>query len=176
MKQRWLEWDKSQACLKKWSWQMTSSSSIFKPCHFSPHTKALASKVFPYLFLLIIRKYQVVLKLKYFYSVPVAWKYTYLCNYHCLIRISYQISIFLGLLLRNLALWFGQVLLPADLWAITRRPSNLNKHNETCCLLIALFAAGCIPQASSVWTLVHSVVKYSRPPDLKSSSNVSLSH
>ena len=31
-----------------------------------------------------------------------------------------------------------------------------------------------ILSASSVWTLVHCVVKYSRPPDLKSSSNVSL--
>ena len=78
---RWLEWDKSQACLKKWSWQMTSSSSIFKPCHFSPHTKALASKVFLYsLFLLIIWKYQVCIPevRKYFYSVPVAWWYTYI--------------------------------------------------------------------------------------------------
>ena len=61
---------------------------------------------------------------------------------------------------------------------------------------MALCAAGCILQAklpslntqpppgsprltilsaSSVRTLVHCVVKYSRPPDLKSSSNVSLS-
>ena len=31
-----------------------------------------------------------------------------------------------------------------------------------------------ILSASSVRTLVHCVVKYSRPPDLKSSSNVSL--
>ena len=30
--------------------------------------------------------------------------------------------------------------------------------------------------ASSVWTLVHCIVKYSRPPDLKSSSNVSLDY
>ena len=70
------------------------------------------------------------------------------------------------------------------------------KHNEThCCLPMSLQAAGCILQAkltslntqpspgsprvtillaSPVRTLVHCVVKHSRSPDLKSSSNVSL--
>ena len=71
-------------------------------------------------------------------------------------------------------------------------------HNETvthCCSPMALCAVGCIQQAklpsldppshprvpsvtilsaSSVQTLVHCVVKYSRPPDLMSSYNVSL--
>ena len=72
-------------------------------------------------------------------------------------------------------------------------------HNENpvtrCCSQMSLYTAGCILQAkltslntqpppgsprvtilsaSPVRTLVHCVVKHSRPPDLKSSSNVSL--
>ena len=83
-------------------------------------------------------------------------------------------------------------------WYTINHPTTLHTHNETvthCCSPMAICAAGCILQAklpsldtqpppgsprltilsaSSVRTLVHCVVKYSRPPDLKSSSNVSL--
>ena len=83
-------------------------------------------------------------------------------------------------------------------WYTINHPTTLHTHNETethCCSPMALCAAGCIlpaklpslntqpppgsPKvtilsASSVRTLVQCAVKYSRPPDLKSSSNVSL--
>ena len=83
-------------------------------------------------------------------------------------------------------------------WYTINHPTTFHTHNETvthCCSLMAVCAAVCILQtklpslntqpplgsprltilsASPVRTLIHCVVKYSRPPDLKSSSNVSL--
>ena len=81
-------------------------------------------------------------------------------------------------------------------WYTIIHPTTLQNSVTHCCSPMALCASGCIPQAklpsldtylatprfprvtilstSSVRTLVHCVVKQSKHPDLKSSSNVSL--
>ena len=84
-------------------------------------------------------------------------------------------------------------------WYTINHPTKLHAHNETqwptaarrwhfaqrdvscrqsCHLLTPSHPPGSLNMtilwASSVWTLVHCVVKYSRPPDLKSFLNVSL--